>query len=65
MRLFKRSKSSTVNHKPTWQERRAAERTARAEAQLEQTEQKIHEIADQVRSDLKHSRWRKQTRTGL
>jgi hypothetical protein len=46
VRLFKRSRPSTVNHKPTWQERRAAE----------QTEQKIHEIADQVRSDLKHSR---------
>ena len=56
MRLFKRSRPSTVNHKPTWQERRAAERTAKAEAHLEQTEQKIPEIADQVRSDLKHSR---------
>ena len=56
MRLFKRSRPSTVNHKPTWQERRAAERTAKAEANLEQTEQKIHEIADQVRDDLKPSR---------
>jgi hypothetical protein len=56
VRLFKRSRPSSVNHKPTWQERRAAERTAKAEAQLEQTEKKIHEIADQVRSDLKHSR---------
>jgi hypothetical protein len=56
VRLFKRSKPSATSHKPTWQERRAAERTAKAEANLEQTEQKIHEIADQVRSDLKHSR---------
>ena len=56
MRLFKRSSPAAVNHKPTWRERRAAERTAKAEVQLEQTEQKIHEITDQVRSDLKQSR---------
>ena len=56
MPLFKRSRPTTVSHKPTWRERRAAERTAKAEVQLEQTEQKIHEIADQVRSDLKQSR---------
>ena len=56
MRLFKRSTPTAVEHKPTWRERRAAERTAKAEASLEQTEQKIHEIADQVRGDLKHSR---------
>lgn len=56
MRLFKRSGSPAVNHKPTWRERRAAERTDKAEARLEQTEQKIHEIADQVRTDLKQSR---------
>lgn len=56
MRVFKRSKPVTASHKPTWRERRAAERTAKAEATLEQTEQKIHEIADQVRSDLRHSR---------
>jgi len=62
MGLLRRSKRTTgvkrtagVNHKPTWRERRAAERTARAEASLEATEQKIHEIADQVRSDLKKS----------
>ena len=41
--------------KPTWRERRAAERTDKAEANLEQTEQKIHELADQVREDLKGS----------
>lgn len=56
MRLFKRPRPTTVEHKPTWRERRAAERTAKAEASLEQTEQKIHEIADQVRTDLKQSR---------
>ena len=56
MRLFKRSTPTAVDHKPTWRERRAAERTAKAEASLEQTEQKIHDIADQVRSDIKQSR---------
>ncbi|MBV9795292.1 MAG: hypothetical protein JO016_15285 [Actinobacteria bacterium] len=56
MRVFKRSRPTAADHKPTWRERRAAERTAKAEAQLEQTEQKIHEIADQVRGDLKQSR---------
>jgi hypothetical protein len=38
--------------KPTWAERRAAERTARAEARLARTEQRIHELADEVRRDL-------------
>ena len=38
--------------KPTWAERRAAERTARAEARLAQTERRIHELADEVRSEL-------------
>ena len=56
MRMFKRSRPTAVDHKPTWRERRAAERTAKAEASLEQTEQKIHDIADQVRSDIKQSR---------
>jgi hypothetical protein len=56
VRLFKRSRPTAVDHTPTWRERRAAERTAKAEASLEQTEQKIHEIADQVRTDLKQSR---------
>ncbi len=56
MSLLRRSRRTTrVNPKPTWRERRAAERTARAEASLEATEQKIHEIANQVRSDLKNS----------
>ncbi|MBC6461513.1 hypothetical protein [Actinomadura sp. HBU206391] len=39
-------------HKPTWRERRAAERTAKAEARLQETEQKIHEIADEIRGDV-------------
>jgi hypothetical protein len=37
------------------QERRAAERTARAEAALVQTEHRTHQMADEVRSDLKGS----------
>jgi hypothetical protein len=40
---------------PTLRERRAAERTAKAEATLQETEQKIHQIADEVRADLKGS----------
>jgi hypothetical protein len=35
--------------------RRAAERTARAEATLVETEQKIHQIADEIRNDIKGS----------
>ena len=55
MGLFRRSKHTarSSSRKPTWRERRAAERTARAEASLVETEQKIHQIADEVRSDLK------------
>lgn len=55
MGLFRRQKqtASTINHKPTLRERRAAERTAKAEASLVQTEQKIHQIADDARADLK------------
>ncbi len=56
MGFLKRPRSTTrVNTKPTWRERRAAERTAKAEATLVETEQKIHEVADQIRSDLKSS----------
>jgi hypothetical protein len=56
MGLFRRSKhAARASRKPTWRERRAAERTARAEASLVETEQKIHEIADEVRADLKGS----------
>ncbi len=54
MGLFRRTKQTArTNRKPTMRERRAAERTAKAEASLVQTEQKIHQIADEVRSDLK------------
>jgi hypothetical protein len=54
MRLFSRSKQAGyASRKPTWRERRAAERTARAEASLIETEQRIHQIADEVRGDLK------------
>jgi len=36
-------------------ETRAAERTAQAETALRETEQRIHQLADQVRDDLKGS----------
>ena len=54
MGLFRRSRRAAhTSPKPTWRERRAAERTARAEASLIETEQRIHQIADEVRDDLK------------
>jgi transposase len=54
MGLFKRSKQTArTSRKPTWRERKAAERTAQAEASLVATEQKIHQIADDARRDLK------------
>ena len=53
MGLFRRSKTGRASRKPTWRERKAAERTARAEASLVETEQKIHDIADEARRDLK------------
>jgi hypothetical protein len=53
---FQRSRRTERTHaKPTRRERRAAERTARAEASLRETEQKIHQIAAEVRSDLRGS----------
>ena len=56
MGLFRRSKPATRAHaKPTLRERRAAERTAKAEATLVETEQKIHQIAAEVRSDIRGS----------
>jgi hypothetical protein len=56
MGLFRRSKQTArTSRKPTWRERKAAERTAQAEASLVATEQKIHQIADQARSDLRGS----------
>ena len=56
MGMFRRSKpAGRATRKPSPRERRAAERTARAEATLVETEQKIHQIADEVRSDMKGS----------
>ena len=55
MGLFRRSKTARASRKPTWRERKAAERTARAEASLVETEQKIHQIANEARTDLKGS----------
>ena len=56
MGLFRRSKHTTrTSRKPTWRERRAAERTAQAEASLVETEQKIHQIADDARRDIRGS----------
>ena len=56
MGLFRRSRQTArTSRKPTWRERRAAERTARAETALVATEQRIHQIADEVRGDLKGS----------
>jgi hypothetical protein len=56
MGLFRRSKPAARSTRtPSLRERRAAERTARAEATLVETEQKIHQIADAVRSDIKGS----------
>jgi hypothetical protein len=44
-----------ADRKPSRGEQRAAERTARAEATLTQTERQIHDLADEVRRDLKGS----------
>ena len=54
MRLFRRTpRVGRIGRKPSRAERRAAERTAEAEARLAQTEQRIHDLADEVRRDLK------------
>ena len=56
MSWFRRSRRTARAHvKPTWRERQAAERTAKAEDSLRETEQKIHRLAAEVRSDLKGS----------
>jgi hypothetical protein len=56
MGLFKRSKQTArTSRKLTWRERKAAERTAQAEASLVATEQKIHQIADDARRDIRSS----------
>jgi hypothetical protein len=54
MRLFRKtSRPAHAGRKPSRAERRAAERTAQAEANLARTEQQIHQLADDVRRDLK------------
>jgi hypothetical protein len=56
MGLFDRFKrGARTDRKPTGRERRAAERTAKAEAKLRETEAKIHQVADEARSDLHKS----------
>ena len=56
MGLFgKTSRHARAGRKPTRGERRAAERTAQAEAKLEHTEQLIHDLADEVRGDMRDS----------
>jgi hypothetical protein len=55
MGLFRRTpRPERAGRKPSMRERRAAERTAAAEAKLTQTEQRIHQLADDVRRDLKN-----------
>ncbi|HEY6788958.1 MAG TPA: hypothetical protein VI365_16760 [Trebonia sp.] len=44
---------AAADRKPSRAERRAAARTAQAEANLTRTEQQIHQLADEVRHDLK------------
>jgi hypothetical protein len=57
MGLFRRApKRARANRKPGRAERQAAERTAQAEANLSQTEQRIHELANEARRDLKGGR---------
>jgi hypothetical protein len=56
MGLFRKTaRPAHARRNPTWRERRAAERTARAEAKLLATEQRIHQIAAEVRSELRSS----------
>jgi hypothetical protein len=54
MGLFRRTpRAERAHRKPSRAERRAAERTERAEATLTRTEQQIHDLADEVRRDLR------------
>ncbi|MEO5874872.1 MAG: hypothetical protein ABIS86_14650 [Streptosporangiaceae bacterium] len=65
MRLFTRSNRTepktkptlrerrAAPRKPTLRERRAAARTAKAEAKLLETEQKIHQLAEEAREEFK------------
>lgn len=42
-------------YQPTLRERAAAARTAKAEAELRETEAKIYQLADRARRDLRRS----------
>jgi len=54
MGLFRRTpRAAHAARKPSRAERRAAERTEQAEARLARTEQRIHELADEARRDLR------------
>lgn len=54
MGLFRRtSRVARSDRKPSRSERRAARRTAQAEANLVSTEQQIHNLADEIRRDLR------------
>ncbi len=54
MGLFRRTpRPAHASRKPSRAERRAAARTAQAEANLTRTEQQIHQLADEARRDLK------------
>jgi hypothetical protein len=56
MGLFRRTpRVARAGRKPSWAERRAAARTERAEARLMGTERQIHDLANEVRRDLKGS----------
>ena len=56
MGLFRKtSQVAGAGRKPTRSERRAAARTARAEASLVTTEQQIHDLVNEIRRDLKGS----------
>ncbi|GAA0947410.1 hypothetical protein [Actinocorallia libanotica] len=58
MKLFKkftRKAGRHHTHTPTRRERAAAERTARAEAELRETEAKIYELAEHARRQIRRS----------
>jgi len=56
MRLFRRTpRPAHARRKPSRAERRAAARTAQAEASLTRTEQQIHQLADEARHHLNGS----------
>jgi hypothetical protein len=56
MGFFRRTpRGAHAGRKPSRAERRAAERTERAEAKLMGTERQIHDLANEVRRDLKGS----------